>query len=217
MMTQLALDYFQVEAVIVDGIAGGVDPSLDIGDVAVPATWGQYLESLFARETADGFTLPPWAERPYTNFGMMFPQYIEVPTPGGEVQNKFWFDADPELLEVASAVADKVQLEDCTAEGVCLSTPPQVFMGGRGVSGQAFVDNAEFRAYAHATFGARVLDMESAAVAHVAFANDVPFIAFRSLSDLAGGGEGENQMATFFQLAADNAAKVVRAFVRSAP
>ena len=47
------------------------------------------------------------------------------------------------------------------------------------------------------TFGARVLDMESAAVAHVAYANGVPFIAIRSLSDLAGGGEGANQMAVF--------------------
>jgi adenosylhomocysteine nucleosidase len=59
--------------------------------------------------------------------------------------------------------------------------------------------------------------MESAAVAHVAYANDVPFIAFRSLSDLAGGGEGENQMGTFFQIAADNAAAVVRAFLKDAP
>ena len=66
-------------------------------------------------------------------------------------------------------------------------------------------------------FGARVLDMESATVAHVAYANDVPFIAARSLSDLAGGGEGENQMAVFRDLAAGNAAAVVKAFLRSLP
>ena len=75
----------------------------------------------------------------------------------------------------------------------------------------------EYRTYTFDTFQARVLDMESAAVAQVAYVNRVPFIAFRSLSDLAGGGEGENQMATFFQLAADNAAAVVRAFVRGLP
>jgi adenosylhomocysteine nucleosidase len=57
--------------------------------------------------------------------------------------------------------------------------------------------------------------MESAAVAHVAYANRVPFIAFRSLSDLAGGGKGENELGIFFQLAADNAAAIVRAFVRA--
>jgi adenosylhomocysteine nucleosidase len=58
-----------------------------------------------------------------------------------------------------------------------------------------------------------VLDMESAALAMVAHANGVPFIVFRSLSDLAGGGEGENEMATFLKLAADNAAAAVTAFL----
>lgn len=59
--------------------------------------------------------------------------------------------------------------------------------------------------------------MESAAVAHVAYINRTPFIAFRSLSDLAGGGKGENEMGTFFQLAADNSAAVVVAFLKALP
>ena len=67
------------------------------------------------------------------------------------------------------------------------------------------------------TFDAQVLDMESAAVAHVAYANGVPFIAFRSLSDLAGGGEGANEMATFMGLAAGNSAAVVTAFLKALP
>jgi adenosylhomocysteine nucleosidase len=54
-------------------------------------------------------------------------------------------------------------------------------------------------------------------VAHVAYVNGKPFIAFRSLSDLAGGGEGENQIRTFFQLASDNAATVVKAFLKALP
>jgi adenosylhomocysteine nucleosidase len=88
-----------------------------------------------------------------------------------------------------------------------------VVLGGNGVSGQAFVDNAGFREYAYRTFEANVLDMETAAMAQVAYANAVPFIAFRSLSDLAGGGEGENEMGTFFKIAADNSAKVLLAFL----
>jgi adenosylhomocysteine nucleosidase len=59
--------------------------------------------------------------------------------------------------------------------------------------------------------------MESAAVAHVAYANKTPFIAFRSVSDLAGGSEGENEMGIFFQLASDNSATVVQAFLRAVP
>ena len=85
------------------------------------------------------------------------------------------------------------------------------------MSGGAFVDNAAFREHTFDTFGARVLDMESAAVAHVAYANDVPFIAVRSLSDLAGGGDGANQMEVFLGLAASNATAVVKALLRSLP
>ena len=83
------------------------------------------------------------------------------------------------------------------------------------MSSPVFVDNAELREHVFATFEAQVLDMESAAVAQVAFSNNVPFIAFRSLSDLAGGGEGENEMGTFLSLAAGNAATVLRAFVQA--
>jgi adenosylhomocysteine nucleosidase len=47
----------------------------------------------------------------------------------------------------------------------------------------------------------------------VAYANGVPFIAFRSLSDLAGGDQGGNEIRTFFQLASDNSAAVVQRFL----
>ena len=101
------------------------------------------------------------------------------------------------------------------ADARCLREPPTVVVGGPGVSGGAFVDNAAFRGWAFETFGARVLDMESAAVAHVAYANGVPFIAVRSLSDLAGGGGGANQMEAFLGLAAGNAAAVVKALLKA--
>ena len=102
----------------------------------------------------------------------------------------------------------------CTADGRCLDRSPRIAVGGAGVSGGAFVDNAAFRRWVFETFGARVLDMESAAVAHVAYANDVPFVAVRSLADLAGGGEGANRMEIFLDLAAGNAAAVVKAMLR---
>ena len=101
----------------------------------------------------------------------------------------------------------------CDAAQNCLSQAPKVVVGGNGVSGPAFVDNAAFREYSFKTFQANVLDMETAAMAHVAYSNGVPYIAFRSLSDLAGGGEGENEIGTFFKIAADNSARVLLAFL----
>jgi len=118
---------------------------------------------------------------------------------------------------VARSVASSVVLKDCTGEHKCLPRKPRIVIGGRGVSGPVFVDNAKYREYVFKSFAANVLDQESAAVAQVAYVNKTPFIAFRSLSDLAGGGSGENEMATFFQLASDNSALFVREFLRALP
>lgn len=215
MSTQLALDRFRVSHIVFTGIAGGVNPQLKVGDVVVAQRWSEYLEALFAREVAPGKYQPPGhqSDVKLPNFGMIHPRPVGVRSAGHpQEEKKSWFDADPRLMEIARRASGQVALERCDAERHCLDHQPRVVVGGQGVSGQAFVDNAAFREYTFRTFDASVLDMETAAVAHVAYANGVPFIAFRSLSDLAGGGEGENQIKTFFRIAADNSARVLLAF-----
>jgi adenosylhomocysteine nucleosidase len=218
MTTQSALDQFVITSVVFSGIAGGVDPALNIGDVVIADQWGQYLEAIFARKTADGFVIPPFFTQEFPGFGMIVPKSVSVTRSGGkEEENRFWFPSDPALLEASRKVAARLDLRDCMEANKCLSTPPKIVVGGNGVSGQVFVDNAEFREYVAETFEAKVLDMESAAVAHVTYSNDVPFLAVRSLSDLAGGGEGANEMATFMALASANSAAVVKALLAEMP
>lgn len=214
MGAQMALDRFRISAVVFSGIAGGVDPARAIGDVVVPEQWAEYLESIFARETPAGFAPPPFLPKPHANFGMIHTIESEVGR-DREPEMRLWFPVDADLLAVARRVAGRVALADCAA--ACLGEKPKVVVGGNGVSGSAFVDNARFRDYIFATFHAAAVDMESAAVAHVAYANGVPFIAFRSLSDLAGGGAHANEMDTFMTLAAANSVKVVTAFLDDLP
>lgn len=216
MTTQVALDRFNIKAIVFSGIAGGVDPGLDIGDVVVADQWAQYLEAVFARETAGTFAPPANEDTTLPAFGMIYPRGVHVTRPGGAPERRFWFAVDPDLLTSARKAASTVTLERCVAER-CLTKAPRVVVGGNGVSGQVFVDNAAFRQYAFKSFDAKVLDMESAAVAQVAYVNAVPFIAFRSLSDLAGGEDGASQTPVFFQLASENSASVVRAFLRAMP
>ena len=220
MTTQQALDRFRITRIVFSGIAGGVDPALDVGDVVVAEQWGQYLENALAREVAPGKFEPPQGEllapEKLAPFGMMYPRGVVVTRGAGQVERRVWFPADPALLATARQVAAKVTLKRCAAQR-CLAKAPRVVVGGNGVSGQSFVDNAAVRAWAYAAFGAKVLDMESAAVAQVAYVNGTPFIAFRSLSDLAGGDPGKNQAQVFFQLASDNSAAVVRAFISALP
>lgn len=222
MNTQLVLDRFTVRRIVFSGIAGGVDPGLSIGDVIVPQDWAQYLEVSFARKNGDSWTVPEAvdAEAP-ANWGMMFPRGVRVGNATDPVKRHYSFGVDPALLQLAQKVAGDVKLERCVQkEGTapaCLPHDPKIVVGGMGVSAGVFADNAEFRDYLSSAWKARVLDMESAAVAQVAYANGVPVIVFRSLSDLAGGDAGENQMVAFMALASVNSAHVVRAFVAALP
>jgi adenosylhomocysteine nucleosidase len=217
MTTQFALDHFTIDRIIFSGVAGGADPNLAIGDVVVPAEWSQYLEAVFARERDGTYKLPDYADVPATHFGMIFPQPVQIAKAPQAPEKRTWFPVDPALLAIATKVASTTELTNCAADNTCLTHRPKIVVGGHGVSGQALVDNKAFREYARSAFAAEVLDMESAAVAHVAYVNGTPYIAFRCVSDLAGGGEAENELGTFLQLASANSAIVVRAFLSALP
>lgn len=216
MTTQMALDHFTIERILFSGIAGGVDPELGIGDVVVAARWSPYFDLHVARENEDGAPQFPSYYTPTSpGFGVFFPRGVSTFSEGRHnVTPSYWFEVDPEMLEAATRAVEGLELEPCGPSGACLERRPEIHVGGAGVSGSAFVDNAAFRDYVFETYRARVLDMESAAVAQVASTNETPFLAVRSLSDLAGGGAGDNEIVTFFDLAARNAAIVVRAVLR---
>jgi adenosylhomocysteine nucleosidase len=216
MTTQALFDHFTVKGILFSGIAGGVNPGLQVGDVTVPAKWGNYQENLFARETATGFD-PGRFPGEFKNFGMIYPRSSSVPVFGTEpdkLEKRFWFPVDAAALKTASHLSGSVKLNRCTANGDCLEKEPRLVVGGNGVSGPTFVDNASYRQWAWETFQADALDMETAAVAHVAYVNKVPYIAFRSLSDLAGGGPGKNEGKIFGKLAANNSAAVVIEYLK---
>jgi adenosylhomocysteine nucleosidase len=215
MTTQTLLDHFNVREIIFSGIAGGVNPNLHVGDVVVPAQWGQYQEQVFARETPKGWD-SGHASGGFANYGMMFPSEVSVLSHNDKPDHaakRFWFPVDANALALAKQIAGTVKLARTAPSGDSLDTDPQVVVGGNGVSGSTFVDNAAYRQYVWDTFHADALDKETAAVATVAYVNGVPFIGFRSLSDLAGGGPGKNQASTFGRLATENSAKVVLAYL----
>ncbi len=214
MTTQLALDYFNIAGIIFSGVGGGADPTMGIGDIVIPKRWGQYLEMVYARESEDGYELPPFLSSPFPNYGMM--HTINVGTfeeLAGDGKSRFWFPVDPDYYAVAERAAAKFTIGRKDSGGRTLDRTPKVHVGHSGLSGSAFVDNAKFRQWAYTTFNAGVLDMETGAVCQVAAVNGVPFLAFRALSDLAGGEVGANQFDIFMNIVGDNLADLLEVFL----
>ncbi|WP_240950698.1 5'-methylthioadenosine/S-adenosylhomocysteine nucleosidase [Collimonas pratensis] len=241
MVTQLMMDHFHVERLLMSGIAGGVNPDNHVGDVIVPESWAMPMEVYW---NGDGSLPAPCGTagdvgclgvRLATENGKPRPDF-KIATPQGPVSSglfmrenfvmnagnapqgefRFDFQADAEMLALARTL--KPALAKCGPKNpaLCVSVQPELRVGGRGVSGSAFLANPGYRAYLYENLQAQVVDMETAAFAQVAYANRVPFIAFRSLSDLAGGNDFKDVGAFFGSgLAETNEASVTLAFLEA--
>ena len=213
---QIAINRFNVKRIIFSGIAGGLSEELTMGDVCVPERWGNYSETIYAREIEPGkydayqSVIPPSGRE---NFGMIYPRDTMLTSSSGD-ESRFWFDVDPYLFQIAQNLSD-IRYQSGYTNGHSLAHPAKLIVGGNGISGPIFMNNAKYREYLAQTYQAQVVDMETAAVAQLAYINQVPFIAFRSLSDLAGGGSSANEIDAFLHLAADNSAHTVRAFLQA--
>ncbi len=193
MTTQRMIDQYDPIAVIFTGIAGAIDSAVAIGDIVVPSKW---IEHDYGYYGSNGFE--------YRSIGIYVPA-------DSAVRKVAAFSSDEHLLKV---------LNDALKTDVALKSigdrAPEIIVGGVGVSGNSFIDRKETREWLASEFAADVVDMESAAVGQVCTVNDVPFIVFRSASDLAGGSGSETareQLDQFFEVAAFNSSALVIALL----
>ncbi len=203
--TQLVLDRFNVQAVFFTGIAGGVNPAFHPGDVTVPARWRYHSEAVYLNETEPGkYRSTDWYKPKYANFGMIHPDDVQVTREGMEGYERTpEFPADERLMALARSVV-KTLSKLTVGDRAC-----EVKIGGTGVSGTVFCDNADYRKWVFENWKADCLDMESTAIAQVCWQNKTPCLIVRGLSDLAGGQHGKNQEEEFLQAAADHSALVL--------
>ncbi len=185
---QVALDHFPIDRVLFAGVAGGVDPSLAVGDVVVPERWAYHAEAAYLNPDGQGgFIVPHYLHPALENYGMIFPDSVATVRDGESVyQSMPFFPADPALLSAARrAVANLAPIRRGTRT-------VRVLVGGTGVSGPVFLDNAAYREWIFRVWQARCVDMESTAYAQVCWANHKPLLVVRGLSDLAGGQKAPN-------------------------
>ena len=194
MTAQKMIDYYNPQGVIMTGIAGSLDSTVHVGDIVVCGNW---IEHDYGYVGNDGFE----------------PMALWVYLPDEDsLRQTSGFPVDEAMLSVAERLSNSaLDLEKIGPRH------PQLLVGGVGVSGNTFIDSEEKRQWLSQQFGALITDMESAAVAQVCAVNGLPFIVFRSASDLAGGSGSEtaqNELNEFFKIAAGNSSKVVIRFLK---
>jgi len=194
MTAQKLIDTYHPIRVLFTGIAGAVDSTVHIGDIVVCRLWSQHDYGYIGK---DGF-LPEGVE---TRDNLK-----------DTIIEKKQFDVDSSLFAAAKALSGHNLEFDKIGQRT-----PALRVDGVGVTGNLFIDNIEKRLWLSNQFHALITDMESAAVAQVCTANRVPFIIFRSASDLAGGSgssTASDEIKQFFKIAADNSSKVLEAFLK---
>jgi len=205
---QLALERFPITHVLFAGVAGGTDPSLKIGDVVIPERWAYHSEAAYLNDDGKGgYFRPDYLTTTYENFGMIFPTDVGVSREGDGYKRIPTFSVDPVLLEAARTAAAKLPAMRKAGRNVDVS------VGGTGVAGTVFLDNAKYREWVFRVWQARCADMESTALAQVAYANRKPILIVRGLSDLAGGQHGVNPIDENEAQVAEIAARVLRGIV----
>jgi adenosylhomocysteine nucleosidase len=241
MLTQLLIDHFSINHLLLSGIAGGVSDANHIGDVVVPEKWALPLEGYWngsselpapCGKAGDlscvGEKLSTFTSAPNSDYHVrtsdapvgtgLFMRDTFVMTASNAPQGEFKFDyaVDPEMLRIARTI--KPELDRCGPKNrsLCVSSQPHLVVGGRGVTLSTFLANSNYREYLSQTLGGVSVDMETGAFAHVAYANGIPFLTFRALSDQAGGSDYKEVGAFFGSgLAEANESRVTLAFLQA--
>lgn len=235
--TQLLLSFFNISGVLHYGIAGNANDDLNIGDITIPKYWahtglwnwqrygdgpknnlslevnGDYTRAIGYLHVGD-FNNPTAKRDNYLNNIWFQPEEVFPLTGTPEIrEHHFWVPVDKTFYKISKKL-ENLDLVACINATNCLSTTPKVVTVKRGASANVFVDNAAYRDFLRKKFHISPIDMESASVSLVCLTNDVPFIAIRALSDLAGGSSEANQAAIFANLAATNAVIVLTNFIK---
>nr|WP_229311167.1 5'-methylthioadenosine/adenosylhomocysteine nucleosidase [Larkinella soli] len=182
MTTATVLTHFKPEQVLFTGIAGGVNPDLQPGDLVI------------ARQTA------------HHDYGYItFQQQKTNQTRNAITKelNPTYFPADSMLVVKARQAARSTTFEPIPST----SRPPSV-VEGIVVTGDVFVSSEEKVKSLRSEFKADATEMEGAAVAQVCYQQKVPCLIIRSLSDKANS-NARQDMLTFVKIAARNSANLV--------
>ncbi|GLT95074.1 hypothetical protein SLE2022_127790 [Rubroshorea leprosula] len=219
---QTLLDAFDIRGIVHYGIAGSTNNSLSYGDVsimnyvALTASW-KWKEfkseegSLPTLEFGD-FNFPKKGEN---LLALVEFTPVQLFSTGKPMQEVFWLPVDSHWFSIAAQLQG-LKLEQCINETYCLPETPKVVYGLKGSSADVYLDNEAYRDFLFKQLNVSTVDEETAAVIMTCLTNAVPCIAFRGVSDMAGG-KGRALSGSLSSLASANALIVAVAFMGLIP
>ena len=180
----LIIEHFRPNRVIFTGVAGGLNPDLQIGDIVIAQKTAQHdlgrLESTEIENTG-------------------------VRNPINGKRNPVFFPADPGLLQITETALEGIELNPFqTPQG---QRHPRIIRG-TVVTGDVFVASDAKKTALHKNLGADAVEMEGAAVTQICWQHNVPCLVIRSLSDNAGANASED-FKKYYKIAARNSAALV--------
>lgn len=155
-------------AIIFSGIAGGLNPALHIGDVVI----GEQLRYLDTDTALIAESAPGLEEFSSSDF------LVEL----AEQTLRAHGFVDAALSEGDAATA-RVEADATLFRRNNTDSEPQRFLRGTIATGDRFVSGAEAKAAAIAATQGDCVEMEGAAIAHVAAKNGIDCLVLRAISD----------------------------------
>jgi adenosylhomocysteine nucleosidase len=179
---------FEARAYLFTGVAGGLDPSLGVGDVVLAERLIQH------------------------DYGAIVGGRLEPYRPGalpfGARRAPLAFSPPDPLLDEARAALQGLALPEMPAEATGAAPRRPQLRLGTVLTGDQFLACEETRGRLFAEHGALAIEMEGAAVAQVAEAYGRRWLVVRAISDLAGR-ESARDFTAFAAAAAAGAAAMV--------
>ena len=181
-LTALVWHVHRPRTFVFTGVAGGLDPRLEIGDIVIGERTIQH----------DAGVIVPGGE---------LDRYQAGHIPFFNPTDEFGFSPSDELLARLRSVAVKARLTPV------LDREPAITFGTI-LTGDQFLHDPETRDRLHRELAGHAIEMEGAAVAQVASRLGVDHVVIRSLSDLAGS-EATHDFDRYLPQVSANSARLV--------
>ncbi|QNI05086.1 5'-methylthioadenosine/adenosylhomocysteine nucleosidase [Mycobacterium kubicae] len=170
LVATLLADRFHCDSIVFTGVAGGLDPQLDIGDIVIADRVVQH------------------------DFGLLADERLQTYQPGHvpfiKPTERLGYCADPALIDRVKHRLDGYVLPPLRSAADRTGDRSPRINYGTVLTGDQYLHCERTRRRLHHEFGGLAVEMEGGALAQVCEAFSIAWLVVRALSDLAGADSG---------------------------